>query len=187
MKKISFLELVVGSMYSGKSEELIRRIKRAKIANIKFQLFKPEIDNRYSKTEIVTHDKSSTFEAQTVKDATHLLSLVEKDTKVVGIDEVQFFDKSIVGVIETLNKNGIRVIASGLDMYSSGEPFGEIGTLMAKAKYVTKLHAVCVYCGENAYISLAISNNQETNDKSTIKIGSTGEYVAVCEDCKEKI
>lgn len=185
-KKRSYFELVCGSMYSGKSEELIRRIKRSKIANKKTQLFKPVLDDRYSNTEVVTH-AGEALEAEIVKDSHHLLASVNPDTEVVGIDEVQFFDVEIVNAIETLNENGIKVICAGLDMYSSGEPFGPIAMLLVKAKYVDKLHAVCVGCGDDAYISLAIQSNKDSNNQSTVKVGSTGEYIAVCEDCKDKI
>lgn len=184
-KKRGHLEVICGSMFSGKSEELIRLLKRAIIANKKVQLFKPRIDDRYSDTEVVTHDGSSRHKSQVVEDAKHLLSLVEDDTRVVGIDEVQFFDKDIVEVIDTLTQNGKRVIVAGLDMYSSGDPFGEIGTLMAKAKYVKKIHAVCVGCGENSYYSHAISENKETNTTSKVEVGSFGKYIAVCENCRD--
>ncbi|AEO93397.1 thymidine kinase [Bacillus phage G] len=184
MKKRGYLEIISGGMYSGKSEELIRRLKRCSFANIKFQLFKPEIDNRYSENKVVTHDKDSQLSALSVSTPKELISLVESDTTVVGIDEVQFFDETIVEVIEQLNEKGIRVVAAGLDMYSTGEPFGSTGILMAKAKYVSKLHAVCVVCGNNAYISKAISENDSANNESTVKVGSVGDYVAVCENCK---
>lgn len=183
-KKKSFLEVVCGSMYSGKSEELIRLIKRAKIANKKVQLFKPALDNRYSEDEVVTHAGES-LKAQIAKDAIHLLSLVEEDTEVVGIDEVQFFSNDIIEVVMGLTERGIKVIAAGLDMYSTGETFGPIDTLMVKAKYVKKLHAVCVGCGRDAMYSHAISENYNTNTESKVKVGSVGDYIAVCEVCRD--
>lgn len=185
MIKVGVTEVICGSMYCGKTEELIRRLKRVKIANKKYQLFKPKIDNRYSESEVVTHAGES-LKAQIVEDSEHLLSLIEEDTEVVGIDEVQFFDNSIIDVIEKLNKRGIRVIAAGLDMYSDGTPFGPMPILMAKAKYVDKLHAVCVDCGDEAYISYAINNNKSLNTKSTVKVGSVGDYIALCEKCRER-
>lgn len=185
MTRKSYLEVICGSMYSGKSEELIRRIKRAIIANKKVQLFKPKLDDRYSATEVVTHDGVK-HESEIVDNSTHLLSLVRNDTEVVGIDEVQFFSEDIVDTVVELTNRGIKVIVAGLDMYSTGEPFGPIGNLMVKAKYVQKLHAVCVGCGRDAYISHAVSENYDTNTESKVKVGSVGEYIAVCEDCRDK-
>lgn len=185
MKRKSHVEVICGSMYSGKSEELIRRIKRAIIANKKVQLFKPKLDNRYSDTAVVTHDGVG-HESEIVDNAHHLISLVKEDTEVVGIDEIQFFDRAVVDVASQLTKRGIRVVVAGLDMYSTGEEFGPIGELMVKAKYVTKLHAVCVGCGDDAMYSHAISENYETNSESQVKVGSVGDYIAVCEDCRDK-
>jgi thymidine kinase len=195
--------LIMGSMYSGKSEELKRLIKRSEIAGKKCQLFKLNIDNRYSNDKILTHDAAKLIksiddqeikdliaevigsEAISVKDSQELLSLVEDDTEVVGIDEIQLFSEDILEVIETLNKRNIRVIMSGLDMYASGDVFPIVAQLACKCKYVEKAHAVCVDCGDDAMYSYRIDGG-EGNSKATIDIGSAGKYIAVCEKCKEK-
>jgi thymidine kinase len=200
---MEYSTLIMGSMYSGKSEELKRLIKRSEIAGKKCQVFKLDIDDRYSDDQILTHDAAKMIkdlndpdikkviakllgsEAISVKDPQELLNLVDDDTKVVGIDEIQLFPESILDVIETLNKRNIRVIMSGLDMYASGDVFPIVAQLACKCKYVEKAHAVCVDCGADAAYSYRIDSN-EGNSKATIEIGSAGKYIAVCEKCKEK-
>ncbi len=177
------LELIFGSMYSGKTEELLRRLRRAAIAGQKCQVFKPSIDTRYDKYEVCTHDLVKE-KAQVVSSAQELLDGVLEETKIVGIDEVQFFDHSIVEVIRKLMQKNKVIIATGLDMYSSGKPFGSVvPELACIAKYVDKLHAVCVKCGETAYISYKINDTIT----SSIDIGSTDKYVALCEKCFAQI
>lgn len=205
-------ELIFGSMYSGKSEELIRRIKRAQIAGLHCQVFKPSKDNRYE--NISTHEHNSikakiknhinmkidsslldelnqyinkaingTIIAESVNDPKEILTKLDSNTKVVGIDEIQFFEVDILPIIEELKKRNIRVIIAGLDMYASGFPFGEtVKTLACTSKYVDKLHAVCVECGRDAYCS----HKLDGSDPSKIDLGSTGKYVALCESCIEK-
>ena len=194
--------LIIGSMYSGKSEELKRLIKRSEIAGKKCQTFKLSMDNRYSNNEILTHDnakilnfidnievkkiiaKSLGTQAINVNDSKELLSLVDVDTEVVGIDEIQFFDDNIINVIEELNKRNIRVIMSGLDMYANGDIFPITSILACKCKYVQKLHAVCIHCGGEAMYSHRL---QDTNNLATVDIGSEGKYIAICEKCRNKM
>lgn len=217
MKKQGWTELIFGSMYSGKSEELLRRLKRCSYANQKFQLFKPNIDNRYSETEVTTHDSANTrnnitkivsvylkesstadrnmllnelykniggaIHAISISSPSEILDNLEKDTQVIGIDEIQFFDESIINVIHQLEDNGIRIICSGLDMFAAGSPFGEVvPTLACTAKYVTKLHGVCVDCGDLGYISYKLDNS----DPSKIDVGSNGKYICLCETCAKE-
>ncbi|WP_182101603.1 thymidine kinase [Niallia taxi] len=186
-KVIGYTECIAGSMYSGKSTELRRRAKKLRIAGKKVIIFKPLIDNRYSATEVVTHDGES-IDCIVVKDAKDMLDYIDSTVDAVGIDETQFFSDDVIPVIfdELNRKFGIRVVCAGLDMYSSGEPFGPMAVIMAKSKYVTKLHAVCVDCGGDAYISHAIESNESTNKESKVKVGSVGEYVALCETCRAK-
>lgn len=209
-------ELIFGSMYCGKSEELIRRLKRVKIAGQKYQLFKPAIDNRYGENIVATHENnevkkkvekildihikgdektsiveqvteqlSGAMEASVVNNSQEILENTHDDTEVIGIDEAQFFDNNLLEVVEVLVKRGKRVILAGLDMYSSGEPWGIIPYLACKAKYVDKLHAVCVDCGKDAMLSYKV-DNKEHNKKSNIDVGSTNKYIAVCENCGQK-
>ena len=144
-----WIEVICGSMFSGKTEELIRRIKRAVIARQKVQVFKPAIDIRYAVEKVASHT-GSTFDAIPVQRSSEILERVEKDTTVVGLDEVQFFDMDIISVAQALAARGIRVIAAGLDMDFRGEPFGPMPELMAKAEVVLKLHAICMVCGDEA-------------------------------------
>lgn len=192
--------LIMGSMYSGKSEELKRLIKRNEIAGKKCKTFKPIIDNRYSKEKILTHDNAKILnlienadhkkhvgnilgiDAQNIKKSEEILQYIDETTQVVGIDEVQFFDENIINVIEELNRRNIKVIASGLDMYFNGDPFEITSKLACKCKYVQKLHAVCIDCGNDAAYSYKLS----TENNSFIDIGSEGKYIALCEKCKEK-
>lgn len=193
--------LIMGSMYSGKSEELKRIIKRSKIVGKKCQIFKPSVDDRYSDTQILTHENAMIIDnindnnikdlvadimglsATSVSTSSQILELINDDTEVVGIDEVQFFDNNIINVIEELNRKNIRVVMSGLDMYASGEPFNITSQLACKCKYVEKLHAVCMDCKGEAMYSFNILND---NSKSVVDIGSKGKYIALCENCRDK-
>ena len=171
-EQFGWIEVICGSMFSGKTEELIRRLKRAKIAKQKIKIFKPSIDKRYDEEFIFSHDQkylSSTI----VSEASEILSLVE-GYNVVGIDETQFFDSSIVKVCNDLANNGIRVILAGLDMDYQGNPFGPMPSLMATAEYVTKVHAVCARSGNLANHSFRTSKND-----SLIHIGEKESYEAL--------
>jgi thymidine kinase len=171
------VEVVCGSMFSGKTEELLRRIKRARLARLRVQLFKPRVDQRYDAVKVVSHEGANA-EALPVASAAHLQTSVLDETSVVGIDEVQFFDESIVGVAEELANRGIRVICAGLDQDYRGQPFGPIGALMAVAEFVTKLHAVCSQCGAQACRSqrLVASEGQ-------LFVGGAAAYEARCRAC----
>jgi thymidine kinase len=146
-----WIEVICGSMFSGKTEELIRRLKRVQIANLKAQIFKPAADMRYDDLKIVSHDENK-IQSIPVDNAKSIISLAQ-DVDVVGIDEAQFFDDQITGVCENLALNGIRVIVAGLDMDYQGRPFGQIPNLLAIADYITKLHAICMKCGNIANVS----------------------------------
>jgi thymidine kinase len=146
-----WIEVICGSMFSGKTEELIRRLKRVKIANLRVEIFKPAIDTRYDEVKIVSHDTNA-IGSIPVKSSQEILSRAN-DVEVVGIDEAQFFDAEIGNVCEQLAMKGIRVIVAGLDMDYQGNPFGQMPNLLAKADYITKLHAICVKCGNIANIS----------------------------------
>ncbi len=146
-----WIEVICGSMFSGKTEELIRRLKRVKIANLKVEIFKPAIDVRYDAEKIVSHDTNAIL--STPVESSQTILLLAQDVDVVGIDEAQFFDAEIGNVCEQLALRGIRVIVAGLDMDYLGNPFGQMPALLAKADYITKLHAICVKCGNIANIS----------------------------------
>jgi thymidine kinase len=146
-----WIEVICGSMFSGKTEELIRRLKRVKIANLKAEIFKPSVDMRYDDIKIVSHDENH-IHSTPVHNSDTILSLAQ-NVDVVGIDEAQFFDDRITSVCETLALNGIRVIVAGLDMDYQGKPFGQMPNLLAIADYITKLHAICVKCGNIANVS----------------------------------
>lgn len=163
-------------MFSGKTEELIRRLKRAKIANLKIEIFKPQVDVRYEEDSVVSHDANS-IRSTPVSSSGNIL-LLASDVDVVGIDEAQFFDMGLVDVCNQLANNGIRVIIAGLDMDYSGKPFGPIPHLMATAEYVTKVHAICQRCGNLAHHSHRLS----TSDKLVL-IGEKESYEALCRHC----
>ena len=146
-----WIEVVCGSMFSGKTEELIRRLKRVKIANLKVEIFKPAIDVRYDMVKIVSHDENKIH--STPVDNSQTILLMAQDVDVVGIDEAQFFDEGVVEVCEKLALKGVRVIVAGLDMDYLGNPFGPMPQLLAIADYITKLHAICMVCGNIANIS----------------------------------
>jgi thymidine kinase len=146
-----WIEVICGSMFSGKTEELIRRLKRAKIANLKVEIFKPVMDTRYHEQHIVSHDENAIL--STPVDNSQTILLLAGDVHVIGIDEAQFFDDQLPGVCDQLAVRGVRVIVAGLDMDYLGRPFGQMPFLLAKAEYITKLHAICVKCGNIANYS----------------------------------
>jgi thymidine kinase len=144
-----WIEVIAGSMFSGKSEELIRRLRRAQIARLRVQVFKPEVDTRYSRQEVVSHSDQR-IESERITRATEILDRLHADTQVVGIDEAQFLDSDLVEVCERLANNGTRVIVAGLDQDYRGQPFDPVPQLLAKAEYITKTRAICVRCGQPA-------------------------------------
>ncbi|HEX8891298.1 MAG TPA: thymidine kinase [Pyrinomonadaceae bacterium] len=172
-----WIEVIAGSMFSGKSEELIRRLRRAKIARQKVQVFKPRIDVRYSHDHIVSHSEMR-HESSTVETAAELLSKVEKETEVVGIDEGQFFDNDLVEVANELAGRGMRVIIAGLDQDYTGKPFEPMPQLLAIAEYITKTHAICVRCGQPANYSQRTFDSEER-----VAVGAGGMYEARCRRC----
>lgn len=173
------IEVICGSMFSGKTEELIRRLKRAKFARQKVEIFKPSIDTRYSEEDVVSHDHTS-IPSTPVESSASIL-LLASDIDVVGIDEAQFFDPGIVEVCNVLANRGIRVICAGLDMDFKGVPFGPMPALMAIADDVLKVHAICVRCGALAYVSHRIV----AGDRRVL-LGETGEYEPLCRECYER-
>ena len=174
--RTGWIELICGSMFSGKTEELIRRLNRARIARLTVRIFKPAIDTRYHEENIVSHS-SLTIPSMPVQTAGQIIELAG-DCDVVGIDEAQFFDKDIIAVCQTLANNGQRVIVAGLDMDFSGQPFGCMPQLMATAEYVTKVHAICVVCGDIAQYSYRLVPSQER-----VLLGETDSYEARCRRC----
>ena len=168
-EQFGWIEVICGSMFSGKTEELIRRLKRAQFANQKIGVFKPTIDVRFDNNSVVSHD-SSQIKSTTVHSASKILTL-SKGYEVVGIDEAQFFDNEIVTVCNTLANNGVRVIVAGLDMDFKGNPFGPMPNLMAIAEYVTKVHAVCTRTGRLAQFSF-----RKASDDSLVLLGEVNEY-----------
>ena len=171
--------MVCGSMFSGKTEELSRRLKRAKFAKQRVEIFKPAMDVRYSEENVVSHDSNSI--ASTPIDSSASILLFTSEIDVVGIDEAQFFDEGLVNVCNQLANNGIRVIIAGLDMDYKGVPFGPIPALCAIADEVTKVHAICVKCGQLAYVSHRIVKN----DKRVL-LGEKDEYEPLCRECYNK-
>ena len=166
-------------MFSGKTEELIRRLKRAKIAEMKVEVFKPKVDTRYDESAIVSHDTSSAL-AQPVDHSSKLLK-VSSETVVVGIDEAQFFDADLPEVCQELALRGVRVIAAGLDMDFRGQPFGPMPHLLAIAEYVTKVHAICVHCG-----NLATHSYRLAEEDSVVLLGEKGQYEPRCRTCYQQ-
>ena len=175
-KPKGWIEVICGSMFSGKTEELIRRMKRAQFANLKVEIFKPSIDVRYSEEEVVSHDANAILSTP-VESAQNIL-LMASDVDVVGIDEAQFFDDGIVDVCRKLADSGIRVIVAGLDMDYMGVPFGPMPALMATAEYVTKVHAICVRCGD-----LAHHSHRLTEDDKQVLLGAHDTYQPICRHC----
>ncbi len=177
--KTGWIEVICGPMFSGKSEELIRRIRRAEIARLRVQLFKPELDSRYSRDEIVSHSMQR-LPSEPVKDSQEILARVHDKTEVVGIDEAQFLDEGLPEVCNRLANRGKRIIVAGLDMDFRGEPFGPMPTLMAIAEYVTKQLAICVRCGNPANHTQRL-----TSDTGTVVVGAAETYEARCRRCFE--
>jgi thymidine kinase len=174
------VEVICGSMFCGKTEELIRRVRRAIIAKQKVQVFKPDLDDRYSLEHITSHTGQN-IQAQPVKSSQGILNNLAGDTTVVAVDEVQFFDSGIVEVVDILANQGIRVIVAGLDMDFRGEPFGPMPLLLCRAEEVTKLHAICVVCGESASRTQRLVNGYPANyDDPVILIGAQEAYEARC-------
>lgn len=176
------IEVICGSMFSGKTEELIRRVRRAEYARKKVQIFKHEIDNRYAAESVYSHSGMSAS-AHPIRSAAEIVPQVEADTAVVAIDEVQFLDADIVDVAEVLAGRGIRVICAGLDLDFRAQPFGSIPALMSIAEEVTKLHAICVVCGEIACRSQRLVNGQPARyDDPIIMVGAQETYEARCRE-----
>ncbi|MEO6254811.1 MAG: thymidine kinase [Ferruginibacter sp.] len=173
-----WIEVICGSMFSGKTEELIRRLKRVKIANLKVEIFKPAIDTRYDEVKIVSHDTN--FIQSTPVDNSLKILLLAQDVDVVGIDEAQFFDDQVSNVCEQLAQKGIRVIVAGLDMDYLGNPFGQMPNLLAKADYITKLHAICMKCGNIANISY-----RKIAEGPQVVLGEKDIYEPRCRQCAQ--
>lgn len=177
MNKTGRIEVVCGSMFSGKSEELLRRLKRAKIAKKNYQLFKPEIDNRYSDTEVVSHS-GERLECQALQNAFQISDFLNEETEIVAFDEAQFFDTTLVTTAISLADMGKRVIVAGLDMDSRGKPFGPMPHLLAVAEEVLKLTAVCEVCGEPATHTYRTTDEE----KEQVLVGADEHYQARCRD-----
>ncbi len=175
-QKKGWIEVIAGSMFSGKTEELIRRLKRAEFAKQKVEIFKPAIDIRYSEEEVVSHNSNSI--RSTPVDSSQNILLFAVDVDVVGIDEAQFFDDAIVEVCTKLANQGIRVIVAGLDMDFAGRPFGPMPKLFAVADYVTKVHAVCVHCGDLAQFS-----HRKISSNKIVELGEKDIYEPLCRRC----
>jgi thymidine kinase len=175
-EKRGWIEVICGSMFSGKTEELIRRLKRAKIANLKVEIFKPAMDTRYHEQDIVSHDENAI--QSTPIDNSQTILLLASDVDVIGIDEAQFFDDQLPEVCDQLALRGIRVIVAGLDMDYKGRPFGQMPFLLAKADYITKLHAICVKCGNIANYSFRKKASQ-----NQILLGEKDVYEPRCRHC----
>jgi thymidine kinase len=170
------IEVICGSMFSGKTEELIRRMRRAQYANQKVEIFKPAVDTRYDKEQVVSHN-ANTILSTPVPASSNIL-LLANDVEVLGIDEVQFFDDNLPAVCNELADQGIRVICAGLDMDFLGKPFGPMPQLMAIAEFVTKVHAICVKCG-----NLAQNSHRISTEESLVLLGETQSYEPLCRSC----
>ena len=175
-RKRGWIEVIAGSMFSGKTEELIRRLRRAEIAKQRVEIFKPAIDTRYSATEVVSHDENS-IRSSAIDNSSTIL-LLSGNIDVIGIDEAQFFDENLVEVCIKLADMGIRVIVAGLDMDFRGKPFGPMPGLMACAEFVTKVHAVCMHCGQIAHFSHRFSATEKL-----VVLGEKESYEPLCREC----
>jgi len=179
------VEVICGSMFCGKTDELIRRLRRATIARQKVQVFKPAIDNRYEEMKVASH-AGSVFEAIPIRNARQILEKIEDTTTVVGIDEAQFLDEEIILTVDKLAENGIRVIVAGLDLNFKGEPFGCMPILMARAEQVDKLQAICMVCGEPASRTQRLVNGKPARfDDPVIIVGASEMYEARCREHHE--
>ena len=177
------IEVICGSMFSGKTEELIRRLRRAQIARQQIQVFKPVIDNRYHAERVTSHNGAD-FEALPVASSQRILETLDENTTVVAIDEVQFFDTAVIDICEQLVEQGRRVICAGLDMDFRGVPFGPIPDLMARSEHVRKLHAICVVCGEEASRTQRLIDGQPAAfDDPVVLVGADEVYEARCRQC----
>lgn len=170
------IEIITGSMFSGKTEELIRRLRRAQFAGLKVEIFKPSLDKRYSETRVVSHDEKSIV--STPVDNPSAILLLAGDVDVVAVDEAQFFDNSIVSVCNELADRGVRVLIAGLDMDFMGKPFGPMPALLAIAEYITKVHAICMRCG-----NLAQYSYRKSDDSQIVLIGEKNLYEPLCRSC----
>ena len=185
MKQSGWVELICGSMFSGKSEELIRRIKRATYGNLSVRVFKPAIDNRYHEESVVSHNGNSIL-ARPVEKATDILDHITDDIDVIGIDEIQFFDEAIVSIVDQLADLGHRVIVAGLDTDFRGEPFGVMPELMAMSEMVTKLNAICPRCGSPASRTQRLIDDEPASyDDPIILVGASESYEPRCRHCHE--
>jgi thymidine kinase len=170
------IEVITGSMFSGKTEELIRRLRRAQFAGLKVEIFKPSLDNRYSETRVVSHDDKSIV--STPVDNASAILLLADDVDVVGIDEAQFFDGSIVEVCNSLANTGIRIVVAGLDMDFMGNPFGPMPALISVAEFITKVHAICMRCGNLAQYSF-----RKSEEEQVVVLGEKDKYEPLCRSC----
>jgi len=170
------IEVITGSMFSGKTEELIRRLRRAQYAGLKVEIFKPSLDKRYSENRIVSHDEKSIVSTP-VENASSIL-LLAGDVDVVAIDEAQFFDNSLINVCNSLADNGIRVIVAGLDIDFMGNPFGPMPALLSIAEFVTKVHAICLRCGNLAHYSY-----RKSEESQVVLLGEKDKYEPLCRSC----
>ena len=173
------IEVITGSMFSGKTEELIRRLRRAQFAGLKVEIFKPSLDKRYSETRVVSHDEKSIL--STPVDNASAILLLTGSVNVVGIDEAQFFDSTIIDVCNKLADTGIRIVIAGLDMDFMGKPFGPMPGLLAIAEYVTKVHAICMRCGNLAQYSF-----RKSDEAQVVVLGEKDKYEPLCRDCYNK-
>ena len=175
-QRSGWIEVICGSMFSGKTEELIRRLKRAKIANQKVDIFKPKVDNRYDEVKVVSHDANAIL-ATPIEHSSKLLNHTE-GVNVIGIDEAQFFDEGLTEVCQKLALKGIRIIIAGLDMDYRGVPFGPIPQLLAVSEYITKVHAICSHCG-----NLATHSYRKVANSDQIMLGEKDSYEPRCRTC----
>ncbi len=178
--KKGWVEVICGSMFSGKTEELIRRVRRSQIAGQKVEIFKPQLDTRYAKEDVVSHDKNAIPSTPVLRATDILLNIEAFD--VVGVDEAQFFDENLPDVCDVMANNGIRVIVAGLDMDFSGKPFGPIPELLSRAEFVTKVHAICMTCGD-----LAVYSHRITEQDDLVVLGEQEHYEPLCRSCYNEV
>lgn len=181
---MGWVEVICGSMFSGKTEELIRRLKRAQIAKQKVQIFKPQIDNRYSNDHVTSHS-SLQLDATNIANAEEILSHLDDNTRIVGIDEAQFLSANIIEICHRMANRGLRVIVAGLDLDYRGLPFGPMPLLMATAEFVTKMHAICTHCGNPASRTQRIRAKTGNEARNQVVVGASELYEARCRRCFE--